>query len=494
MNPDRRLLLSGLTAGCAVTAWAMVGRSTDASGSTQPPRGPVKGRTATPRYDPARAIDVRDFGAVGDGRANDTDALNAASRHIERAGGGTMLLGSGHYLVGRQTPSDNRPWSFAPAPIIDIRGCAGPVAVIGDGATLRCVPGLRFGTFDPGGIATRNAMPFTQQQQLASPYRAAIWLQDNVGGVTVAGVEIDGRIDDALIGGPWGDTGWQINHCGLWLYNNAGPILLADLRAHHHGQDGLLLFAELADAAAATAQVLVSNVSMTDNGRQGMSLTGGRNVVIRNGEFSRNGRTTSVVSAPGAGIDLEAELSLIRDVRIENSTFIDNSGQGLVADNGDTAGVTIDNCRFVGIRNYALWPNKPGMVFRDCEIVGAMVRCFQDPAGSPRATQFVRCNFNDRLPAGLNGRFFSTRIDLGGSGEGTLFDSCTFDYSGEMQLPYSPSTVRYRNCVMRQTATERSYPSGIYLGHNRLDGNIALGGSTILGSVVLNGQTISRSG
>lgn len=491
---DRRILLSGMIGAGGALAFGLVGRANNTPAlAPRRPRGLLAPGTAIPvAYDRADAVHVRDFGAIGDGQTNDTQALAAAARHVEKAGGGTLLLGGGTYLIGRQRRADNAPWSFAPDPVIDIRHCRRPVAVIGEGATLRCASGLRFGTFDSAGRATANAMPFTTLRELATPYRAAIWLEGNTGGITVAGVEIDGRIDEAIIGGPWGDTGWQINHCGVWLYNNTGPHVVADIDAHGHGQDGLALYTQVLDEQARIAPITVANVRASGNGRQGISLTGGRNVLIRNCVLNGNGRAGKVASNPGAGIDLEAELSLIRDVRIVDCDMIGNSGQGLVADNGDTERIAIENCAFVGVANYALWPNKPDMTFRDCTIIGAMVRCFEDPSGR-RATRFIGCSFNDRLPAGLHGPFSSTRIDLGGSGAGTLFDRCTFDYSGPMQLPYSPASVRYNDCTLKQTAPERSYPNGIYTGDNRLDGNISIDGSRIRGRVTLNGRQMPLS-
>src|SRR5688572_10780222 len=95
------------------------------------------------------AVRPEDFGAKGDGVSNDTDAFAAMSAHINRSGGGTIELRKTTYLVGRQTPvTGPRPWSFEPAEIMQIRDLIDALVIRGNGARLKCAPGLRFGTFD----------------------------------------------------------------------------------------------------------------------------------------------------------------------------------------------------------------------------------------------------------------------------------------------------------------------------------------------------------
>ena len=47
-----------------------------------------------------RAFDVRSFGATGNGRHNDTPAINRAILAANRAGGGTVEVPRGTYLAG----------------------------------------------------------------------------------------------------------------------------------------------------------------------------------------------------------------------------------------------------------------------------------------------------------------------------------------------------------------------------------------------------------
>src|SRR5712691_249520 len=53
---------------------------------------------ARPALQQPSAFDVRAFGAKGDGKTLDTDAINAAIAAAHKAGGGTVRLGAGTYL------------------------------------------------------------------------------------------------------------------------------------------------------------------------------------------------------------------------------------------------------------------------------------------------------------------------------------------------------------------------------------------------------------
>lgn len=44
-------------------------------------------------------VNVKDYGAVGDGVTDDTDAIRAAIEAVLEAGGGTIFLPEGIYLV-----------------------------------------------------------------------------------------------------------------------------------------------------------------------------------------------------------------------------------------------------------------------------------------------------------------------------------------------------------------------------------------------------------
>ena len=130
----------------------------------------------------AQAGDVlrpEDFGARGDGASNDTRAFAALSAEVNRRGGGTILLGAGRtYMIGEQLRGGG-PYGWNPAPVLELRNLVRPLRILGSGARLRCQPGLRYGTFDTGrGAPVHHPMPNYRQDDIATPYRAMILIEE----------------------------------------------------------------------------------------------------------------------------------------------------------------------------------------------------------------------------------------------------------------------------------------------------------------------------
>ena len=62
--------------------------------------------------------DVRQFGAMGDGRAKDTSAIQAAIDRCHAGGGGRVILPPGRYLSGTVFLKDNVELHLAPGAIL----------------------------------------------------------------------------------------------------------------------------------------------------------------------------------------------------------------------------------------------------------------------------------------------------------------------------------------------------------------------------------------
>jgi hypothetical protein len=267
--------------------------------------------------------------------------------------------------------------------------------------------------------------------------------------------------------------------------------MLRNIHSHHHPQDGVMIDGVDDPALARRVIRLAENVRCDRNGRQGCSLVGGRGWTFRGCAFTRTARG-KIASAPAAGFDIEAEgAKTIRDVRFEDCEFSDNAGCGLVADSGDSAGVTFQRCRFVGTTNWSAWPNKPGFRFSACTFVGTVVRLFlaSDPQ---QATRFTDCLFTDDPKLAPGGRVYRE-----GRADGPLldaaetsnpyFDRCRFLAVGGAVLPWSMRAT-YANCTMRQTSRSMGYPRGTFVGHNRIDSPaLSLYGIKLEGDVLYNG-------
>jgi len=442
----------------------------------------------------ARPLTPEQFGAKGDGVTNDSAALARLADAVNRQGGGEILFRRATYLVGVQTRTrGDAVFAFEPATILEFSGCTRPLRLRGSGATIKCAPGLRYGTFDrASGEATSNAMPYLGRGEVATPYRFMIKAENCLAAVEISDLELDGSLDQLRIGGPYGDTGHQIPAIGLGLINNRGPERLARIHSHHHGQDGLLI--DGADGPRpAGASGVIEQVRCDYNGRQGCSIVGGQDYAFEACRFNQTGRS-AVASSPGAGVDIEAEAGKkVRRLRFADCEFADNFGQGMVADSGDSEGATFARCTFVGSTNWAIWPNKPRFRFDQCRFVGPVVRAHgdQDPQ---RATQFHDCMFRDDPALSPSGKIYGGEnrdrpiADLP-ENLNVLFNRCQFLLTHDSVLPWT-TDLTYADCVMRQAATRESYPRGRFKGRTTIDGKAAIAGSRIEGEVVLNGRRL----
>lgn len=429
-----------------------------------------------------------DFGASGDGRANDTAAFARMAKAVNDAGGGRIKLRRTVYLVGAQRaglPGDA--FAFAPQPILRLTGCTHGVSIEGNGATLRCAPDLRYGTFDrASGRFLELPMPNTRPGTIASPYDYMVLIEECRGGVMIADLELDGNVGALRIGGPWGDVGRQIACDGLFLRNNTGDEVVRNLHTHHHARDGLMIGGVRMPLPGTRHSF--THIRSEWNGRQGCSLIGGGGYAFADCRFAHTGRAR-LSTPPAAGFDIEAESGPIRGLRFDRCVFEDNSGCGLVADSGDSADAVFTDCRFVGTTNWSIWPNKPGFRFDRCEIIGACVHPFgsTDPA---KATRFFDCTFTDAPARSLNHRVYLSgpMANLSDS-RNVLFARCRFDAGHGAQLPWSTGAI-YENCTMRQTGTAPSYPRGSFRGVNRIDGPVDIAASHVRGRLVLNGKVI----
>jgi hypothetical protein len=425
------------------------------------------------------------FGAKGDGVTNDARAFAALSAEVNRRGGGTVVLTAGRtYIIGAQYRGGDYGWS--PRPVLELNRLSGPIRILGNGARVRCAPGLRYGAFNPEtGAPTEGPAPSRRVAEAAVPYIAMIHISRCSGSIEIREIELDGNLQGMRIGGQFGDTGWQIPATGLLLEENTGPESVTDVLSHHHAQDGAMIIG----AAERSGRGQISRLVCRYNGRQGCSVTAGRGYVFADCEFSHTGRST-ISSAPGAGVDIEAERRPIRDLTFTRCKFVDNHGVGMVADSGDSEGVRFVDCLFVGTTTWSAWPFKPRFSFRGCSFVGSVVHAFSD-ANPLRATQFADCHFTDDPRRSPTGKVYVGNgpiVNLATS-DNVLFDGCTFRLVGAGLLPWSWRAT-YRNCTMTQRSPRKATPKGRYLGRSSITGNVDLYGAMVQGELRINGRVI----
>lgn len=216
------------------------------------------------------AINVKSKGAKGDGRVDDTAAIQAA---IDAAAkGGTVLVPDGTYMVStlpRETVrlKSNMILKFAPR------------------AVLKAIP--------------------------SNEKRVALLRISNASNVTIVGGTLQGQRNKLKEARGLG--------MGIRIDNGASQISVLNLAANDMWGDGFYI----EDAS----DVTLCGVTADNNRRQGLSIIEGDNILVKNSLFQNtNGER------PGAGIDLEPDerAQAISNIRIQSSRFLDNAGPGIL--------------------------------------------------------------------------------------------------------------------------------------------------------------------
>lgn len=370
---------------------------------------------------------VKDFGAVGDGVTNDTDAFAAAATAINAAGGGKLIIPPGTYIVGKQTFAGavGKGYSYAAANILYFNACTKSVIVEGNGAILKIANGLKFGSFDPitGAIYIPGALPFTNSDYKAN-IGSVIAATSCTSPIEISNLEIDGNIQNISLGGQWGDTGYQCDAYGLFLYNNS-QVTIKNVYTHHNGLDGIIVgYAGVTETTQAYPHTLI-NVRSEYNARQGLSWVGGNQLTAIGCKFNNTGKST-FFSAPAAGVDIEAESSICRNGLFLDCEIANNTGVGMIADTGDSADSTFLRCKIIGATNWSIWPKKPRFSFLDCLIVGSYVNVYQSTTKTEDATRFTRCFFTDENKYSANVYVTSGLLSNSNTQKNVTYQDCTF--------------------------------------------------------------------
>lgn len=434
-----------------------------------------------------RVFRPEDFGAVGDGRTDDSHAMTQLAKAVNRAGGGSVVFRRTTYMIGQQGGPVQGKYMFPPHELLKFSGCSRALRLIGNGARLLCAPGQRFGVFGSNASPAIHPLPY-YGDGMATPYIAMIQVDNCTGPVHISDFELAGDINSLIVGGPYGDTGWQIGGTGLFLQDNRGAELIEGIYTHHHPLDGIMI--DGADLDLTGISRTIRNLKSEVNGRQGCSVVGGRDYKFLDCSFADTGRG-KFNSAPGAGVDIEAEGGKeIRRLRFVGCRFAHNTGAGVLAEIGSVEDVRFDDCTFIGTTAWSAWPNKPRFYFDRCTFVGSVIRAYGH-SDKALASRFTRCTFNDDPALSPQKQVFGGSspgrplIDLDNA-ENISFDRCIFSARHGAALPWSIRAI-YENCTMTQGPERIGYPRGQYFGTNRITGNVDLYSTKVAGTLFVNG-------
>jgi hypothetical protein len=336
--------------------------------------------------------DIQSFGARGNDKTNDQDAFKKAADFFNNRGGnGRLVIPKGTYIVGRQVFTGgqlNKP-AYQGDDVFHLTNIKNFSIEGAVGAIIKYQNGMRMGSFSPlTGKENNNGNNFVNKAYAAIP-GICIYI-DNCTGVTIINLELDGNNQNIILGGVYGDVGRQVPHTGIFIVNSK-KISIDKINAHHFGLDGMIISNIKSDIPDS---IQVSNSIFEYNSRQGLSWVGGNQLYVKNCKFNHTGKGT-FSSPPGAGVDVEAEIGPVRNGIFENCEFVDNNGNGFVADSGDSGDCTLTDCTFWGTTSWSIWITKPNYTFHRCNIYGSMAHGYKSPSIND-ATKFYDCLFEDK--------------------------------------------------------------------------------------------------
>lgn len=451
------------------------------------PFAPVEAENTTPPFfnaapKPVALVPMRasSFGfSPSAGAAKNTTALQQISAAINAQKGGVELIfDKGQYSIGEETFAKGvgKGYAYQGQIMLRIEGCTKPVVIQGNGAVLKMASGLHFGAFHPvtGRAHKAPAGGFYQADYMSIP-QIMIHATNNES-VTIRNLVLDGNSQNLVVGGYWGDTGIQL--AGDGIYGGDNKMLVVDaVTSRFFPRDGIQVGNNTPNEKAPVKKVFLTNSVFTGNGRQGLSWVGGNHLLATNCTFSNTGKTINtslkapLASAPGAGVDMEAELGLIRNGVFENCTIGNNYGAGFLSV-GNVASITYKGGKIIGATNWSIYGTGPKAVFEKVTIVGSPVnlRTGTGPMDADNA-RFNLCLITMDTTLSPTGKVYGSYVMDFGGGAGGFFTQCTID-SKNRGTVYGGGGCVFTDCTFKQEASApgiNGYPfmSGTFYGTNR---------------------------
>ena len=309
-------------------------------------------------------INVRDFGAKGDGVTDDSQAIRKAIESLPKSNW-KLIFPPGTYVQGDGTNPHytNANGSYGGDVLIgkpiyfEFNGMSN-FAIEGYGATIIAHP-------ENSCIVNNRGFSFIRCTN-----------------GEIKGLTYNGNIENRR---PWGgdDSGYN-NQCGFTT-SACSYLTFEDCNAYGCVMDGFFIGADGRTVADYSNHIKLIRCQSLRNYRQGLSVVNGHYGVLEDCVFAETG--TIYGTSPKAGVDMEQGYTINYEDRgqkcwsIKRCTFRDNAGGGLVLHWG-THFATVDDCKFE--RN--------------------SLACYSDSEYRTRDNQITNCTFID------------ASISLGGGG------------------------------------------------------------------------------
>lgn len=254
-------------------------------------------------------IDVAAYGFNPSASAYDNSiALQRAAAAANATGGCFIEFPEGVFDVGYQTfaGATGLGYSYQAGQYFRLKDLNKPVLLRFNNTKINFGEGQRVGAFDP---VTGAPMPTIQTNFDYRANRGILFGSERCAYVGATGqLEIDFKGETVILGGEFGDDGYQCPEYGLWFIDHEKLISNVNYTGYNGAMDAIYLAGLIGDDCFSD----VSGLNVERMGRSGVVIAGGSNVRI-NGRSDKCG-LGSITSSPGHNFAIESEVRAVDNV------------------------------------------------------------------------------------------------------------------------------------------------------------------------------------
>jgi hypothetical protein len=378
---------------------------------------------------------VKDFGAKGDGRANDYPAIQKAIAALSAAGGGTLSFPQGTYYIDEYKIGGKGTNNITDFTFKQIKG----LVVDGNGSKIVLKGGW-----------TRTA-DYTSGKYTGSYATQVGFLFLGCQNLVIRNLEIDGGAATISKGAERLIEG--ASHGVLLM--GCQHVDLKNLHIHHYCSDGLYISQY---ASIISSHVAATHCQFTNNGRQGVSIIQLRYATFTDCDFRDTGISGQYgAHSPAAGVDIEPHDRAPKvsdgtgDIQFTNCRFVGNLGFQYVGTSLEKTPypVTFTSCLFKDTHNQPshrtcdVLPATKLTRFESCRFENAPLFPSYSISNKANTTQAIRCTFvSDQADQQTLGCLAPGAINV--------IDSCEFIFNA----PAPASNAKYRRIFISNPRTQ----------------------------------------
>ena len=282
-------------------------------------------------------INVKNFGAKGNGKTNDYAAIQKAIAELHRIKSGTLFFPKGIYKVDEVFRQNEKGIVLNGRSHFFFTGLSN-ITIKGEKGSIISIKG-DFHKKPEWEIKERN-FGYSFDYQISFVFKQCR-------NITIENIEINGNCDKMtreknVVEGP--SIGFLF---GENITDTVENVLLRNLFVHHMSTDGICW-------KGRGGGLYAENLVLKNNGRCALSIVQGKNMRFVNCDFSETGITGKYEShAPNTGVDIENEsFNTIENIFFKKCRFFKNKNTQFIASGfdgvgaGRTTNVNLDSCYF----------------------------------------------------------------------------------------------------------------------------------------------------